>query len=60
MPDVRVEEFDIESKEWVALGPVSFLTDITTLGEGGFCYEFKATSNHHKFRDAIKSHIKPM
>ena len=47
-----VEEFDIEIKEWVVLGPVSFLTEISPFGEGGFRYAFKATSNHHKFRDA--------
>ena len=50
--NVGVEEFDIESKEWVVLGPVSFLTEITPFGEGGFRYAFKASSNHHKFRDA--------
>ena len=50
--NVGVEEFDIESKEWVVLGPVSFLTEISPFGEGGFRYAFKATSNHHKFRDA--------
>ena len=46
-----VEEFDIESKEWVVLGPVSFLAEISPFGEGGFCYAFKTSSNHHKFRD---------
>ena len=50
--NVGVEEFDIESKEWVVLGPVSFLTEITPFGEGGFRYAFKDSSNHHKFRDA--------
>ena len=50
--NVGVEEFDIESKKWVVLGPVSFLTEITPFGEGGFRYAFKASSNHHKFRDA--------
>ena len=50
--NVGVEEFDIENKEWVVLGPVSFLTEITPFGEGGFRYAFKASSNHHKFRDA--------
>ena len=34
--NVGVEEFDIESKEWVILGPVSFLTEISHFGEGGF------------------------
>ena len=38
--------------EWVALGPVSFQTEIAPFGEGGFHYAFKASSNHHKFRDA--------
>ena len=52
--NVGVEEFDIESKEWIVLGTVSFLTEIApfAFGEGGFCYAFKASSNHHKFRDA--------
>ena len=49
--NVWVEEFDIESKEWLVLGPVSFLTEIFSFG-GDFRYAFKATSNHHKFRDA--------
>ena len=48
--DVEVEQFDIEGKEWVVL--VSFLTEITHFGEGGFRYAFKGSSNHHKFRDA--------
>ena len=48
---VGVEEFDTESKEWVVLGPVSFLTKIAPFGEVGFRYAFKASSNHHKFRD---------
>ena len=50
--NVGVEEFDIESKEWVVLGPVSFLTEISPFGQGGFCYAFKTSSNPHKFRDA--------
>ena len=50
--NVGVEEFDIESKKWVVLGPVSFLTEITPFGEGRFHYAFKASRNHHKFRDA--------
>ena len=50
--NVAVANFGIKSKEWVVLGPVSFLTEITPLGEGGFRYAFKASSNHHKFRDA--------
>ena len=50
--NVGVDGFDIERKDWVVLGPVSFLTDIAPLGEGGFCYAFKASSSHHKFRDA--------
>ena len=50
--NVGVEEFDVESKEWVVLGPVSFLTEIIPFVEGGFRYAFKASSNHHKFRDA--------
>ena len=33
--NVGVEEFDIESKEWVALGPVSLLTEISPFREGG-------------------------
>ena len=41
--NVGVEEFDIESKEWAVLGPVSFLTEITPFGEGGFRYAFKGT-----------------
>ena len=49
--NVGVEEFDIESKGWIVLGPVSFLTEIFPFGEGGFRYAFKAWSNHHKFRD---------
>ena len=49
--NVWVKEFDIESKEWLILGPVSFLTEIFSFG-GDFRYAFKATSNHHKFRDA--------
>ena len=48
--NVGVDE--LESKEWVVLGPVSFLTEIAPFGEAGFCYEFKASSNHYKFRDA--------
>ena len=31
--NVGVEEFDIESKEWIVLGPVSFLTEITPFGK---------------------------
>ena len=50
--NVGVEVFDIESKEWVVLGPVSFLIEVAPFGEGGFRYVFKASSNHHKFRDA--------
>ena len=50
--NVAVEEFDIESKECVVLCPVSFLKETAPFREGGFCYAFKATSNHHKFRDA--------
>ena len=50
--NVAVANFGIKSKEWVVLGPVSFLTEITPLGEDGFRYAFKASSNHHKFRDA--------
>ena len=38
--NVGVEEFDIESKEWVILGPVSFLTETSPFGEGGFRYTF--------------------
>ena len=49
--NIGVEEFDIESKKWVVLDPVSFLTEISLFGEGGFRYVFKATSIHHKFRD---------
>ena len=49
---VGVEEFDLESKKWVVLGPVSFLTEIAPFGESGFRYAFKTTSNRHKFRDA--------
>ena len=49
---VGVEEFDLESKKWVVLGPVSLLTEIAPFGESGFRYTFKATSNRHKFRDA--------
>ena len=48
--NVGVDE--LESKEWVVLGPVSFLKEIAPFGEAGFCYAFKASSNHHKFRDA--------
>ena len=50
--NVEVEEFDIDSKDWVVLGPVSFLTEISPFGDSGFRYTFKATSNHHKLRDA--------
>ena len=50
--NVGVEEFDIESKDWVVLGPVSFLTEITLSREGGFRFAFKASRNHHKFREA--------
>ena len=50
--NVGVEDFDIESKEWVVLGPVSFLTEIAAFGEGSFRSVFKASSNHHKFTDA--------
>ena len=50
--NVGVEEFDVESEEWIVLGPVSFLTEITPFGEGGFRYAFKASSNHQKFRGA--------
>ena len=52
--NVVVEEFDIESTEWVALGLVSFRTEIAHFGEGGFRYAFKASSssNPHRFRDA--------
>ena len=52
--NVVVEEFDIESTEWVALGLVSFRAEIAHFGEGGFRYAFKASgsSNPHKFRDA--------
>ena len=49
---VGVEEFDLESKKWVVLGPVSFLTEIAPFGESGFRYAFKTASNCHKFRDA--------
>ena len=50
--NVGVEEFNIESKERVVLGPVLFLTEISPFGEGDFHYSFRASSNHHKFRDA--------
>ena len=50
--NVGAEKFDVESKEWVVLGPVSFLTEIIPFVEGGFRYAFKASRNHHKFRDA--------
>ena len=50
--NVGVEEFNIESKDRVVLGPVLFLTEISPFGEGDFHYSFMATSNHHKFRDA--------
>ena len=30
---------------------MSFLTEIAPFGEVGFRYAFKASSNHHKFRD---------
>ena len=48
--NVGVEEFDIESKTWVFLGPASFLLKISPFGEGWF--PFKASKNHHKLRDA--------
>ena len=47
-----VEEFDVESKEWVVLGPVLFLTENAPFGEGGSRYAFKASSKYRKFRDA--------
>ena len=50
--NLGVEEFDTESKEWVVLDPVSFVTEIAPFGEGCFRYAFKALSNRHKFRDA--------
>ena len=40
--NVGVDE--LESKEWVVLGPVSFLTEIAPFGEAGICYAFKASS----------------
>ena len=43
--NVRVEELDIKSKEWVVLGSVSFLTETAPFGEGSFRYVFKALSN---------------
>ena len=49
---VGVEKLDIETKELVVLGPVSFLREISPFGEGGSRYAFKATSNHRKPRDA--------
>ena len=48
--NVGVEEFNIESKTWVVLGPASFLPEIAPLGEGWF--PFKASKNHRKLRDA--------
>ena len=47
-----VEEFDAESKEWVVLGPVLFLTETAPFGEGGSRYAFKASTKYRKFRDA--------
>ena len=42
--NVEVEEFNIKSKEWVVLGPVSFITEIASFGESVFRYTFKVTS----------------
>ena len=47
-----VKEFDVESKEWVVLGPVLFLTENAPFGEAGSHYAFKASRKHHKFGDA--------
>ena len=33
IPNVGVEEFDVETKEWVVLGSVLFLTEISHFGE---------------------------
>ena len=50
--NVVVEEFEIESKEWVVLSPVSFLTETNRFWESGFRDAFKTSSNHHRLRDA--------